>query len=342
MTTQQEKRNNTSNLFTYIGALLLLIPFALHAAESSTSTKLESFLVDRQWPSLKSEIYPEPCQFPGIAIAANGMVLALNRGENGNGKNPMSSMRGDGLGLIQNPSVLVVDPKIGKIIGTWGTNTFKMPHQINVDSLGNVWIVDTALNKVFKFDSDGKPMLVVGGEHIGFRQPTDVAVLRDGSFVVSDGYGNSRVVKFDATGKQLAVWGTAGSGDLQFRLPHSVAVDDDDNIYVAERGNKRIQVLDAKGVLKKKWSNVGEPLTVRFRNGSIYVLSNLSAKAGIVRQFNTKGELLASFHTMPPNGEGSYEWPHGMAVSQDDSTVYIGHTLTGKRIQKFIRTTDKP
>ena len=80
--------------------------------------------------------------------------------------------------------------------------------------------------------------------------PTDVAFLSDGSFVVSDGYGNSRVVKFSADGRHVASWGRPGTGPVEFHTPHSVAVDDDDRIYVADRENDRVQVLDADGVRK--------------------------------------------------------------------------------------------
>eukprot|EP00198_Chlamydomonas_reinhardtii_P008225 XP_001697562.1 peptidylglycine alpha-amidating monooxygenase [Chlamydomonas reinhardtii] len=110
--------------------------------------------------------------------------------------------------------VLNMNPDTGKILARWGADVFYLPHSISVDQYGNVWVVDVGRHQVLKFDSKGKQLLVVGKDRQPgagkdkFCKPTQVAVLRDGSFIVADGYCNSRVVWFDKTGKYIAlqVW----------------------------------------------------------------------------------------------------------------------------------------
>src|ERR1700716_1595726 len=80
-----------------------------------------------------------------------------------------------------------------------------------------------------------------------FRQVTDVAWDSAGNTYISDGYINSRIAKVDRDGNWLKSWGEPGGKPGQFDTPHSIAVDAQDNIYVADRGNHRIQVFDTNG-----------------------------------------------------------------------------------------------
>lgn len=287
-------------------------------------------MLDEHWPTLLPDVYSERCQVAGVAIAKNGNILALNRGENH--WMPRTGLKRQ---IVRKPAVLVIDPKSGVLVTTWGTGIFTMPHQIHVDHEGNVWIVDCGSNMVFKFDAVGTPLFKIGGREIGFNMPTDVALLSDGSFVVSDGYVNARVVRFDPAGKRIAAWGTKGNGPLQFQTPHSITVDDADLLYIADRENHRVQVLNARGEVQAVWTNVERPLTARFNKGSIYVLSNLEAAKGIVRQFDRKGVVQAAFHTKPAMIEDDFEWPHGLAVNGDGSVIYIGFTLTSRRLRRY-------
>ncbi len=301
------------------------------AAASPVSTK--SHVLDAEWPKLTPDSYPDRCQIAGVAIGKDGNILALNRGENH--WDPKAGFKRT---PIHKPAVLVIDPKSGGLVGSWGSDLFMMPHQISVDAAGNVWIVDCGLNTVFKFDAMGAKLLELGGPEIGFMMPTDVTSLSDGGFVVSDGYQNTRVVKFDSAGKLVAAWGTKGRGQLQFNTPHSIACDDNDLLYVADRENHRVQVLNAKGKVQAIWTNVERPLTIRHAADSLFVLSNLEAAKGIVRQFNKQGKVLASFPTKPAGTTEDFEWPHGLAVSADGSQVYVGFTLTGRRVQRYQRS----
>ncbi len=303
----------------------------LRSAESDQP----SFELDPTWPAEFPGVLNEPCQVAGVAIAKDGSILVLNRGENH--WMPSSGYRQE---KIQKPAVLVLDGERGQLKDSWGEGLFVMPHQISVDQAGNIWIVDCGQDKLFKFDPGGSPLLELGGDEIGFRKPTDVVVLSDGSFVVSDGYTNARVAVFDQDGGMVQQWGRKGKEPLQFQTPHSIACDENDLIYVADRENHRIQILNRNGELQSIWTHVERPLTVRYVAGSIYVLSNLDADKGIVRQLNRNGEVLSSFMTKPAGSEEDFEWPHGLAVNHDGSMIYIGFTLTGRRVHRFIRKSE--
>jgi peptidylamidoglycolate lyase len=100
-----------------------------------------------------------------------------------------------------------------------------------------VWGIDVGLHQASEFDADGKKLRMVGGPKVRFNMPIDLAFLTDGSFVVSDGYLNSREVTFSSEGKMIAAWDTKGSRPLQFNVPHSLADDDRDRIHgVVTRG----------------------------------------------------------------------------------------------------------
>ena len=97
-----------------------------------------------------------------------------------------------------------------------------------------------------------------------FARPTDVGWDPQGNIFVSDGYINHRVVKFDKNGRFIRKVGSnlRGNEPYQFNTPHSLAVDAQGNVYVADRGNARIQVFDNNLVLRAIYDNVGNPWEV--------------------------------------------------------------------------------
>ena len=155
--------------------------------------------------------------------------------------------------LISVPTIFEIDAETGKKINAWGANHFVMPHGLMVDRNNNIWVTDVALHQVFKFSHDGKLLMKLGvakeggNDSLHFNRPTDVTVDKEGFFYVSDGYRNSRVVKFSADGKYIKEWGTFGKGPGQFIIPHGLAIDNKENIFVADRQNNRIQVFDKNG-----------------------------------------------------------------------------------------------
>src|SRR5262249_48106572 len=87
-----------------------------------------------------------------------------------------------------------------------------------------------------------------------FRQPTDVAWDSQGNTYITDGYINSRVAKIDKRGNWVKSWGEKGTGPGQFRTPHSIAIDRNDNIDVGDRANRRVQVFDTEGKFLRMFS----------------------------------------------------------------------------------------
>jgi peptidylamidoglycolate lyase len=111
--------------------------------------------------------------------------------------------------LISSNTILMIDRNTGGIKNAWGAHLFIMPHGLTVDKLNNVWVTDVGLHQIFKFSHEGKLLMklgvpgVPGNDSLHFNRPTDVTIAADGSFYVSDGYRNSRVVKFSKDGKYL-------------------------------------------------------------------------------------------------------------------------------------------
>jgi len=158
-------------------------------------------------------------------------------------------------------TILLFDNESGKLLKSWGANLFIMPHGLTVDKENNVWVTDVGLQQIFKFTHDGKLLMtsgvakVAGNDSLHFNYPTDIAVANDGSFYVSDGYRNSRVAKFSKEGKYLFEWGKKGNKPGEFNIPHSLAIDENNIIYVADRQNNRVQLFDTAGNFIKELKN---------------------------------------------------------------------------------------
>jgi peptidylamidoglycolate lyase len=162
---------------------------------------------------------------------------------------------------ISSDTIFVLDRETGNVLNSWGANLFIMPHSLTIDEEDNIWITDVALHQVFKFSYSGELLFSLGEAKVNgddsthFSLPTDVAVASDGSFYVSDGYGNSRIVKFSREGKWLFAWGKKGAGPGEFNIPHGVSLDSHGNVFVADRENNRIQKFDPDGKFLKEWKN---------------------------------------------------------------------------------------
>ncbi len=215
-------------------------------------------------------------QVAGVAVDAQGHVVVFCRGERVWGGEALDAQR------IAAPTVLKFDDEQGELIAAWGDNQFVMPHGLTIDAADNFWLTDVGLHQVFKFDSSGHLLMTVGvagvpgNDSTHFNMPTDVAVASDGSFFVSDGYVNSRIVKFSAQGHFLLAWGTPGDRPGQFDVPHSIALDAVGHLYVADRGNARLQIFDREGKFLNEWKNLreyGRPWAVRIGpDGTVYII----------------------------------------------------------------------
>jgi DNA-binding beta-propeller fold protein YncE len=158
--------------------------------------------------------------------------------------------------------LIVFDSK-GKYLRSWGKGMFGNPHGLRVDREGFVWITDNGDHQVMKFTKEGKLLMTLGikgkagTDPKTFNRPTDIAFAKNGDFYVSDGYGNSRVVKFNKDGKYLSDWGKKGTKPGEFNTPHSVALDSKGTVYVSDRENNRIQIFDPNGKFLRQWTHLG-------------------------------------------------------------------------------------
>ena len=234
--------------------LLGLILLSLSCQKETTKETLKSgtYVLVRNWPNLPEEFnLGNPT---GLGIDSNGDILVFHRA-NRVWEEPMPKTK------IQENTIITLDKQTGEILKNWGADLFIMPHGLEVDKENNIWVTDVALHQIFKFNSDGNLLLtlgepeVPGNDSTHFNLPTDLAVADDGSFYVSDGYGNSRVIKFSKDGAYLFEWGKFGNKQGEFNTPHGIDLDKNGNVYVADRENNRIQKFDPEGNFIAVWQN---------------------------------------------------------------------------------------
>jgi sugar lactone lactonase YvrE len=200
------------------------------------------------------------------------------------------------------PVVLKFDAS-GKLVHSFGAGMFVFPHVIHVDAQGNVWVVDglppaagrsgapapSGGHYVVKFSPEGKVLLTLGmagmtgTDTMHFNQPSDVITAPNGDIFVADGHGgntNARIVKYNRDGKFIKEWGTKGTGPGQLDTPHALAMDSRGRLFVADRGNNRIQIFDQEGKLLDQWHQFSRPSGVYIdKNDVIYVADSESNKS---------------------------------------------------------------
>jgi DNA-binding beta-propeller fold protein YncE len=166
--------------------------------------------------------------------------------------------------------IVKFDRSTGKVLRSFGAGLFVLPHGIHVDRDGNVWVTDSQGNKagtkghqVIKFSPDGKVLMRLGRAGVSgsgpdtFNEPCDVITARNGDIFVADGHSGQnenpppgatgRIMKFTKDGKFVKEWGRIGSAPGEFRTPHALAFDSRGRLFVADRGNHRIQIFDQDG-----------------------------------------------------------------------------------------------
>jgi DNA-binding beta-propeller fold protein YncE len=302
----------TANRLKPLLALLLLAAIAASGrADDACRGRIPDYRPVPGWPRLPADVKLGPVS--AVATDAADRVFVLHRGPR---------------------PVLVFDPD-GSFQSSWGDDVLKTPHGLRIDGRSHVWITDIGNHQVLKFDAHGKLLLTLGqkgkpgndAEH--FDRPTDVAVTPAGDFYVSDGYGNSRVVKFSQDGKFLAQWGRKGTGDGEFNLPHAVVLDEKGRVYVADRENNRIQVFDADGKFLARWTESGAPYGL-FRAGDRTFVAD--GVANWVKVLDADGRALGRF-AQEGSGPGQLRLPHMLCVDSHGN-VYVTE-ITGRRVQKF-------
>jgi DNA-binding beta-propeller fold protein YncE len=147
---------------------------------------------------------------------------------------------------------------------------------------------------------------------------TDITFGPNGRLFISDGYGNARILEYSADGKRVKVWGSAGTGPGQFNIPHGIAYDGN-TLYVADRGNSRVQRFDLDGRYQGEWTNLGRPFALKVSSGALWVSTMLT------KESQTKPAILkVDLATGKVLGQIESPGPHSIDVSEAGEVVASG------------------
>jgi DNA-binding beta-propeller fold protein YncE len=309
----------------------------------------------------------------GVAVNSKGHIFAFSRG------NTIGPAYGAAAAQL-----LEFAPD-GQFLREIGHNLYawSFAHSVKIDKTDNIWVTDKGSDQVVKFDPQGHVVMVFGRKQEAsdedtaplkhpkpplppvdgmFRQVTDIAWDTDGNGYISDGYINSRVAKVSKDGEWLGSWGTPGSEPGQFMTPHSIAVDASNNVYVADRGNRRIQVFDTNGKLLRvitidvpfdtnakpaignkpqlpmppgtpQTMAPGSPWTVCITPGPHQVLYASDAYPGRIYKMTLDGKILGVLG-MAGKMPKQFGWIHEMACPSEN-TLFVAELLNW-RVQKLI------
>jgi DNA-binding beta-propeller fold protein YncE len=301
-----------------IEILALLAAAALPAlAELKSGPPLPHHLV-QDWAQLPKGWNFGECS--GVAIDRDDNVWVFNRGAH---------------------PVIQFD-KSGKLLQAWTEVPVTAAHGLRVDREGNIWTVDVAAHRVLKFTPSGHLLMMIGqvggspgtnDTKDGFNRPTNLAFAPNGDFFVSDGYANSRVVRYNKDGEHITHWGRKGTGDGEFNLVHDVALDSQGRVYVADRNNQRVQIFDQNGKFLGKWTDVGEPWGLDYvaRENALYMCDGANNR---IVKLNPDGQILGVLSSYG-KVQGKLDFPHSIAVDSAGA-IYVAE-IKNWRVQKFIK-----
>jgi DNA-binding beta-propeller fold protein YncE len=266
-----------------------------------------------------------------------------------NGIKPYGNFRPNAPGAKVDHQVIVVD-RNGALIENWSqwSELFGSPHRVTInpyDPDKHVWVIDRASQQLLKFTNDGKRLVmavgergVAGDDDKHFGRPTGIAWLPDGTFFVSDGYDNARVVKFDKTGKFLKSWGRKGTAPGEFNGVHAIAVDAERRVYVVDRNNARIQIFDEHGKFLDQWPNFSSPTQIVVSQDQFVWVSDggvggRGGGANRLLKYDKNGKLLTYWGTQG-TFPGAMAGPHDFHVDSDGN-LYVSNGLD-QRVDKYV------
>ena len=296
------------NRFLWLGIFLSVLVVVLWpAGDPVQAGQAGSYHLVEEWASFPSGVEFGPVA--SVAHTADGMMHVLRRGE---------------------PAFFTLD-RNGKYLRSWGEAIFDWSHGLRVDRDGFIWATDGRAHEVMKFSPSGERLMTLGKRGVAgdtsdtFNRPTDVVVAPNGDFFVTDGYGNSRVLKFSKDGKFIKTWGTRGTGPGQFNLPHTIVMDSAGRLLVGDRENNRIQIFDQDGNFLDQWTGLGAPYgiymapddTLFMVEGELDDLLIVDGKTGELRE-RIDGLELSHWVSMDPEGN-----------------VYVAEVHDGLSVKKF-------
>jgi len=278
---------------------------------------------------------------------------------------------------------VIVYDRDGRFLSSWGEGVFPRPHGITIrDDIAYcaddtdhtvraltldgtlLWTLGT-LNQPSDtgYSPEGRANLRSIRRGAGpFNRPTRLAVAPDGTFYVSDGYGNARIHHFSASGELLQSWGEPGTEPGQFNLPHSVWVHTDSRVFVCDRENDRVQIFSPDGELLEIWTGLARPGDLLIDGADNVFVGEMAwnlaethmdgrpytepARHMSVRDLS--GRLITRWGGDDPCAPGSFASPHGIGLDSQGN-LYVGevtHTALSRHnqwtpachsIQKFAR-----
>jgi len=368
--TDPSQRGFTRRQFLSAAAALAAAP-SLASAQGTDAADVPSIRYDSVAEPVKlpTNVYFGECS--GVAVNSQGHIFVLSRGN--------STGPAYGAAAAQ---LLEFAPN-GKFVREIGHNLYawSFAHSVKIDRHDNIWVTDKGSDMVIKFTPEGRVAMVFGrkqeasdedtaplkhpnpplpSEPGRFRQVTDVAWDSSDNTYISDGYINSRVAKVDRDGNWLKSWGDRGTAPGQFHTPHSIAVDANNRIYVADRSNRRIQVFDTDGNFIRQITidvpvppgarpaigNIpgeaeiaagtfapGSPWAIAISPGPNQVLYSADAFPGRIYKMTLDGKLLGVFGQSGKQLK-QFGWIHEMACPSEN-TLFVAELLNW-RVQKLI------
>ena len=270
----------------------------------------------------------------GLAIDAQDHIYVFNRGIK-----PVMVFDRDG-----NLILAGADQEInGKTINpSW-------QHSGGVDWDGNVYVIERDAHRIVKLSPKLDKFLLQlgttnekGNDATHLNLPSGIAILHNGNMIVTDGYGNNRVILFDKNGKfikQVAkgAGGPAdkGTGPGEWNLPHKLAVDVDENLYIIDREGHRLEVFDKNLNYLREIRNDWNPWDVNIsRKGTEGIGWIADHKDERVLKFSLKDGKILAVWGKQGWGPGEFDWVHGIVVDSKGA-VYAADTY-GQRLQKFV------
>jgi DNA-binding beta-propeller fold protein YncE len=322
------------------------------------------------WPKLPSGTYfglkdapPPPAEREAQAAARRARGV-----QPGSGGPPTNQPGISGLAIDQQDRIYVFNrgPKPVMVFDTEGNllragadqeiNGKKIDpswqHSGGVDWEGNVYVIERDAHRIVKLNPTLDRFLLQigttmekgnGPNHLDL--PSGIAILRSGNIVVTDGYGNNRVSLYSKDGKFIKQAGKGaggpadkGTGPGEWTLPHKLAVDAQENLYIIDRENKRLQVYDRdlnyiREIKHNDWYPWDVAISRKGDDGFGYVADHEGER---MRKFSLKdGRILATWGRQG-RGPGEFDWVHGVVVDSKGA-VYAADTY-GQRLQKFVPT----